>query len=257
MKISVVTVCYNAVDTIEETMRSVLDQTYPDVEYIVIDGSSTDGTVDIIKKYSDRLAYWVSEPDNGIYDAMNKGIKVATGDYINFMNAGDTFVSSDILNNVVNNIDTGVILLICNWYDVTKYGIMERNALDIRYLKRSIICSHQALFISLEYHKKHLYDIRFKFCADYKFVYDAYYKDYSQIKYAPVYVANYIHDEGFSANNIYKLEREKQKIWDGNKLINRIIIEWINCRRFLWCQLSKILPVNIICRYNKYRMSRK
>ena len=91
LKISVVTVCYNAVDCIEETMLSVLDQTYPNIEYIVIDGGSSDGTADVIRKYADRLAYWVSEPDKGIYDAMNKGIVAATGDYINFMNAGDRY----------------------------------------------------------------------------------------------------------------------------------------------------------------------
>lgn len=88
MKISVVTVCYNAADTIEKTMLSVLNQTHHDIEYIIIDGGSTDGTVEIIRKYADRIAYWVSEPDKGIYDAMNKGIKVATGEWINFMNAG-------------------------------------------------------------------------------------------------------------------------------------------------------------------------
>ena len=98
--ISVVTVCYNAVSTIEETMLSVLNQTYTNIEYIIIDGGSTDGTVDIIKKYADRLAYWISEPDKGIYDAMNKGIAVATGDYINFMNAGDLFYDYDVLQKV-------------------------------------------------------------------------------------------------------------------------------------------------------------
>ena len=72
LKISVVTVCYNAAETIEETMLSVLNQTYPNIEYIIIDGGSTDGTVDIIKKYANRLAYWVSEPDKGIYDEIGR-----------------------------------------------------------------------------------------------------------------------------------------------------------------------------------------
>ena len=101
LKISVVTVCYNAAVSIEQTMLSVLGQSYPDIEYIVIDGGSTDGTVDIIKKYADRLAYWVSEPDKGIYDAMNKGIAAATGSYINFMNSGDSFYDNRVVEAVV------------------------------------------------------------------------------------------------------------------------------------------------------------
>ena len=98
--ISVVTVSYNAVSTIEQTILSVINQTYPNVEYIIIDGGSTDGTVDIIKKYADKIAYWVSEPDKGIYDAMNKGVVVATGEWINFMNAGDIFTDSDVIDKL-------------------------------------------------------------------------------------------------------------------------------------------------------------
>ena len=74
--ISVVTVSYNAVSTIEQTILSVINQTYPNIEYVIIDGESTDGTVDVIKKYADRITYWVSEPDKGIYDAMNKGMGI-------------------------------------------------------------------------------------------------------------------------------------------------------------------------------------
>ena len=94
LKISVITVSYNAAATIEQTMLSVLNQTYPNVEYIVIDGGSTDGTVDIIKKYADRLAYWVSEPDKGMYDAIKKGIEHISGDICCYINADDYYFNT-------------------------------------------------------------------------------------------------------------------------------------------------------------------
>ena len=99
-KISIITVSYNAVATIEQTILSVINQTYENIEYIIIDGGSTDGTIDIIKKYKDKISYWVSEQDNGIYDAMNKGIDVATGDYIQFLNADDCLVNKEIIKIV-------------------------------------------------------------------------------------------------------------------------------------------------------------
>ena len=98
--ISVITVSYNAVLTIEQTILSVINQTYLNIEYIIIDGGSTDGTVNVIKKYADKIAYWVSESDKGIYDAMNKGIAYSHGEYCNFINAGDKFCSSSILKHV-------------------------------------------------------------------------------------------------------------------------------------------------------------
>ena len=114
--ISIVTVSYNAVLTIEQTILSVINQTYPNVEYIIIDGGSTDGTVDIIKKYEDKIAYWVSEPDKGIYDAMNKGVVVATGEWINFMNAGDIFTDGDVIDKYLQ-------LIIPQYFISNKSGI--------------------------------------------------------------------------------------------------------------------------------------
>lgn len=98
--ISVITVAYNAKNDLEKTIQSVLNQTYSNIEFVIVDGGSTDGSVEIIKKYEERIDKWISEPDKGIYDAMNKGIKLATGEWLNFMNAGDVFYDEDVLLNI-------------------------------------------------------------------------------------------------------------------------------------------------------------
>lgn len=102
LKISIVTVAYNAKDTIEQTILSVLNQNYPNTEYIIVDGGSTDGTVEIIKKYEKRLAYWVSEPDNGMYDALAKGFAHITGDICAYINSDDfyQFGAFSIINDI-------------------------------------------------------------------------------------------------------------------------------------------------------------
>jgi len=99
-KLSVITIVYNNAADIERTMLSVLNQTYPNIEYIIVDGLSTDGTLEIIKKYSGKISKLISEKDEGIYDAMNKGLAVATGDYVLFMNSGDEFYSGDTVAKV-------------------------------------------------------------------------------------------------------------------------------------------------------------
>jgi glycosyltransferase involved in cell wall biosynthesis len=106
MKISMITVSYNSASTIEDTIKSVLSQTYfHNVEYIVIDGGSTDGTIDIIKKHDSRISKWVSEPDKGIYDAMNKGIRMATGEIIGVLNSDDFYADCNILSMVAGTLE--------------------------------------------------------------------------------------------------------------------------------------------------------
>lgn len=103
MKISVITVCYNSIATLQDTLESILRQTYPDVESIVVDGASKDGTVELIEKYSHQFSgrmKWLSEPDKGIYDAMNKGIGMATGDVIGFLNADDYYQDENVLKAI-------------------------------------------------------------------------------------------------------------------------------------------------------------
>jgi len=101
MKVSIVTVCLNSGRTLEETVASVLCQDYEDIEYIIVDGGSTDGTRDILQRYRDRISKFVSEPDSGTYDAMNKGIQMATGEVVGFLNAGDFYATDDAVSSIV------------------------------------------------------------------------------------------------------------------------------------------------------------
>jgi len=100
--ISIITVVYNCVDLLPGTIESVIGQTYSNIEYIVVDGNSTDGTVAVIEKYTDQISQWISEPDKGLYDAMNKGLKMATGDFVWFMNAGDHLYALDTVEKMIN-----------------------------------------------------------------------------------------------------------------------------------------------------------
>ena len=104
MKVSIVTVTYNSAQTLVDAMKSVLEQTYHDIEYIIVDGASTDSTIDIIRQYEPQFKNrlkWISEKDDGIYDAMNKGIQLATGDVVGVLNSDDYFTSSDVIARMV------------------------------------------------------------------------------------------------------------------------------------------------------------
>ena len=138
---SIITITYNAVRLVEQTLLNVLSQSYPNIEYIVIDGGSTDGTVDIIRRYESGLAYWVSEPDKGIYDAMNKGLQKATGDYVWFINAGDTLCSSDTVQSIVSKLQKRKLswksfrmgMLVCHQSFIPKRAIAPSYDLQYRY----------------------------------------------------------------------------------------------------------------------------
>ena len=125
-KISIITVCFNAADIIEKTVLSVLSQSYTDYEYIIIDGGSTDGTMEVLNRYSKQIATIISEPDRGIYDAMNKGISKAHGEWVNFMNAGDTFVDSDVLSKVFEKSYTSdICFLYSDHYMMNSKGVPQ------------------------------------------------------------------------------------------------------------------------------------
>lgn len=163
--ISVITVSYNAVATIEQTILSVINQTYPNIEYIIIDGGSKDGTIDIIRKYADQIAYWVSEPDEGIYDAMNKGIKIATGEWINFMNCGDSFLDMKVLNKIfissILNEYEGVDILYGNRVSVYSFGKYFHLVDSLENFSKSFPIFHQSTFVRRVLLENNLFDLKY------------------------------------------------------------------------------------------------
>lgn len=173
--ISIITICFNAEKIIEDTLKSVVNQTFTDIQYIVIDGGSTDSTLDILGKYKEKIDILISEPDNGIYNAMNKGIKFVEGDYILFLNAGDKIYDSDTLQKVFT----------CIQKNPTKeffYGDVEilsgNKRHSIRRFKKKLtksalselnIC-HQSIFYKHSLFQEYgLYDESLKIYADYDY----------------------------------------------------------------------------------------
>jgi len=172
MKLSIITVSKNAEETIERTIKSVISQSYTDFEYIIIDGISTDSTIDIIKKYIDRLSYFISEPDSGIYSAMNKAIVKAKGDYCLFLNADDYLYNDKVIGNVFSK-ELDYDIIYGDVLYVTQKGTVLYNYpdnLSYYFLYSGTLC-HQAQFIKRNLFSRYgLYDERYKINADYEFL---------------------------------------------------------------------------------------
>lgn len=173
-KFSVITVCYNAEATLEDTIQSVISQTYHHVEYIIVDGASKDRTMDIVNRYRERISVVVSEPDKGLYDAMNKGIRLATGDYLCFLNAGDSFHEDDTLQQMVHSIHGTLLPDVL--YGETELVDHEGHFLRMRRLqapehltwksfRQGMLVCHQAFFARRDLVMP--YDLRYRFSADF------------------------------------------------------------------------------------------
>ena len=210
-KISVVTVCYNAVAEMENTILSVVNQSYSNIEYIIIDGASSDGTVEVVNKYRSKISYFISEPDQGIYDAMNKGIKAATGDWINFMNAGDSFYSDTVIESLVSIIDNSSSIIYGD--TVLKYRMGMRlqkpDSLDSLLFKMPF--GHQSVFVKTSYHKENLFDVSFRSSGDFNFFHNAFVKGIP-FQYVPLIIALFFAEDGISSTNWELAAKEDARI---------------------------------------------
>ena len=175
--VTVITVVYNGIDIIENTINSVINQTYEQIEYIIIDGDSTDGTVELIRKYNDKIDNWISEPDDGIYDAMNKGIKRSSGDWLIFMNAGDRFNSNLTLELVIHNdLNDASVIYGDVYYEKLSEKKLKR-AFGIDQIDKGMIACHQSIFFNKKNIKNFIYDTNYLIAADYKLLYSIYKDD--------------------------------------------------------------------------------
>jgi len=168
MKYSIITINYNKSYGLRRTIESVINQSCKDFEYIIIDGGSTDGSVDIIKEYSDHITYWVSEPDKGIYNAMNKGIVMAHGDYINFMNSGDCFYDNNVLKQTLPYLTADIVYGRLFYFNHKERSVYLKESPNLQQFLDNTL-NHQSSFISRKLFSDSLYDEKYKIVSDWKF----------------------------------------------------------------------------------------
>ncbi len=208
MKLSIITVNFNDAKGLERTIESVISQSYHNFEFIVIDGGSSDGSLDIIKKYERHIDYWVSEHDGGIYQGMNKGLRQAKGDYVNFMNSGDSFYSSDVLEKIFSlGIETDIIT---GTHIGSPHPNIGKNGVTMYDLCTGAI-DHQASFIKREVALRHPYDEKYKIVSDWKFFIEALIIDNCSFFYTDTIVVN-VDMSGSSNSNKVLNNQEREAV---------------------------------------------
>jgi len=224
--LSIITVNLNNANGLRKTIKSVVEQTYTDFEYIVIDGGSTDGSIEIIKEYADNITWWVSEPDSGIYNAMNKGILKSKGEFLLFLNSGDYLFDENVLGKMFS-CETNCEFLFGNIIIKTQNGKLKReigpggNEISFYTFYLSTIC-HQSSFIHRSLFEKYgLYDETLKIASDWKFLLKAIVLNKAIIKYMDIDVAYY---DRYGISSIQKdlLKTEREKVL--NELIPAAIL---------------------------------
>ncbi|MCQ2250568.1 MAG: glycosyltransferase [Bacteroidales bacterium] len=171
-KLSIITVVYNSEKYIRATIESVLAQTYPCIEYIIIDGQSSDGTMDIVREYADRISTIISEPDRGLYDAMNKGLSHSTGQYVLYLNSGDLLSSSNIITEVFNSADTASDVIYGDTDITDSHGNIIHSRrhrpperLTAQSYKRGMLVCHQSFIARRSLCQP--YDLQYRYAADF------------------------------------------------------------------------------------------
>ncbi len=229
LKVSVIISVLNGSDKIKDTIESILNQVYSNFELIIIDGGSTDNTVDIIKNFDLPKIKWISEPDKGISDAFNKGIKLATGDYINFQGDGDGFINNSSISDLFTNLDLKDSPIVCGniqRIDI-KGNLIYKTKIKKRFDKKSLLFKmslpHQGLFISKEFFAKFgEFDLNNKYCMDYELLLRAFH-DFPKVITKDLVVSNWRAD-GLGEGKTLEILKEYHKIKLKNKVASQPLL---------------------------------
>jgi len=230
MKVSLVTVVYNGADTIRDTIVSVLSQTYRNIEYIIIDGASTDSTLNVINEYSDSITHLISEPDNGLYFAINKGIKLATGDVVGVLNADDFYSNDKVIENIVSAFKDQNVQSV---YSDLVYVDKDKVGKVVRYWKSGIfkrskfkmgwMPPHPTFFVERKVYDQYgLFNTKFKISADYELMLRFLYVNHVSVGYLPETTVKMRvgGKSNVSINNRLTANAEDRMAWKVNGLGN-------------------------------------
>ena len=249
--ISVITVVFNSKNDLDQTLQNIISQNYSSFEIIVIDGCSTDGTLDVIEKYQDHISYWVSEPDKGIYDAMNKGIAAAKGEWLNFMNAGDSYVSNETLNDIFykHNHNKNYDLLIGD--SIIDYGNFTRNERvgDLVNLWKGTQFRHQSAFIKKSFQISNLYNINNKISGDFEFFYNSF-KSNANIKFTSCLVSIYSAHGVSDSKRVSAVFSNLMVVLDAEGFSLKIFVFYLIsiAKQVITMMVKKVLPNSLITR---------
>jgi len=250
-KVSIITVVYNGIAHLEQTIKSVLNQSYENIEYIIIDGGSTDGTVELIKKYEDKIAYWVSEPDGGIYDAMNKGIAKASGEIVGLINADDWYEKNAIAI-VVGTFEKREVDVVHGSMRIIKENgesFVKGAFRDISNLKKGMLLNHPTVFAKRSLYEKYgLFDTSYRIVADWERMMSWFLNDVHFVATQEV-LANF-RMGGVSSEHLKKSFIEKHRVRTEYKVYRNI--DWY----YLYDRIKSILPADKLLNISLYRQKK-
>ena len=241
MKVTVVTAVLNDAGHIEQTILSVISQTDIEIEYIIVDGDSKDGTLELIGKYKDKISLLISEPDRGVYDAMNKGIKYSTGDFVYFLNSGDVLLNPSILSKIkLEELKERNAIIYGNV--VVAYGNIEalekpRPFFNSKMKFKGIGICHQSMFFPGELIRNEKYDLSYNIAADYDLAYRLWRKG-TVFLYKDITIAKYDWGKGISSNPYKLLDVYRENARVCHQQLNplywaKMILEYIRLQKKL------------------------